>query len=487
MSKKDVTIDQNSPLFSIAEEMKAFPQGKYYNDAQIKKWADAIEAFDPGRLTWHLKRLTGIGGSEIGVLTGDLEGDYHPHQSTIEICKAKLLQLFPEPPTGDMLRGQMMEDMARDIYRKQILGRYPNAKPREDIMDELSGFRHPDHEWMVGNPDEIMELEPGKLFVIDYKCPTQISFESIRKDGPPDYYVAQLHHYTLLAEAKGYKIAGLQLASLDYKNFNVLIQDIPVSQEQLEKNIFAGDHFWNEYIMKNRLPESLVSRRFGDRGELPDNLVDFAVDYTILRHLGNIGTKMSDKITALTKEANLSLDSGIDDISIGLVKIKSKRTFDEQALEAAIVAKVPTLDPTVLRDEAKLDGDVALRHFIESHGYEVPKDDDKKGWAALAADPKMAPVLKAPQLNGGRLAATARQIGLDVGDFIVNEDISFGLPSRPSKRDPYAMFMHEKIGQVLGTAVENVAEAARDQLFEFEKEFHSSQVVAKAKRRAGPR
>jgi hypothetical protein len=473
-------------LFDVHAQMRAFPQGQFYLDENIEKWLEAIRSFDAGREAWHLKRLTGIGGSEIGVLVGDLEGVYHPHQSAIEICRAKLLQHFPEPPNGDMLRGQIMEPIARDVYRKQILAQYPQAKPREDIMEALSDFRHPDHAWMVGNPDEIMELEPGKLFIIDYKCPTQTSFDDIRRNGPPFYYVAQLHHYCMLAEAKGYKIEGLQLASLDYKTFQVLIQPVAIDPEQLLKNKYAGDFFWNEFIMQNKVPTSGVVRRYGDRASLPDNLREAAVDYTILRHIANVAMKRTDKISDLARENDISLDPGIDQISIGLVSVKTKREINQPTMLAALKKAAPTLDLDELRDDAKLSGNKALALLLGSRGFKVPEPDDKKGWAALANDPKLADLLSEREFTDERLVRFARQLGVNLETHIASEEVSFSL-GRPRKGDSYTNFMHEQISEVISQGVDDLAEDTRDKLIEIEQKFHSMQIADNHARRATKR
>jgi hypothetical protein len=242
----------------LLSRLQELPQYPYINTVDAEVWVDSVIAREPDRAWWHFDRLSGIGGSEIGVFLGNEEGMFHPFTSARQITEAKLLRRPLEAANGDMARGTALESVVQGMYRARVAAR--NGSPRQDLMDKMKGYRDPDHPWLVGNPDDIVE-ENGKIYIVDYKVPMPDQIAHYDHDGVPFYYAAQVHHYRLIAEKCGIHIDGLRLCSLDLKGWDVDERPVPYSEQTSEDILAIGDKYWNDYVMVGRLaPTSTLNR-----------------------------------------------------------------------------------------------------------------------------------------------------------------------------------------------------------------------------------
>ncbi len=423
--------------FDPVQELKTLPQYPFIDERRVALWVDRVMSIDPERIEWHVRRLSGFGGSEIGVLVGALRGYFHPHSSATELVGQKLLHVLPDEPNGHMLRGQLLEDFARDMYRKQILEQYPQAKPRDDIIANLGKFRDAERPWIIGTPDEVMELEPGKIWIIDYKCPTPDALSEYGVSGVPFYYAAQLHHYRHIAEKMGYEIAGMQLASLDYVKFRMDLRDVPYDQVLADECIYAGDYFWNEFLLRGLIPSSGAGKTYGDAADVHENIAEATALYAIYKNIGNHFSKQGDLVAKKLSECGLGLHPDVDSITVGIVDVKADRQINPVSMAAELGKH--GIDPKEFTKPGDWDVDKVVSALAEAKGVSPE-------------DPSMDAFRKAADLSPADLLAHFRRLGLSLAPHIQSEGLKLALARGKS---PY-------VGEISGAIKEHIAEKSTE-------------------------
>lgn len=191
---------------SIADQIRSIPQAAVIHEADKKRWLEGIMRYHKLRAGWHVRRLNGIGGSEIGAVLRYMLGVRESGFSTMgRIVEQKLLKRLPEYQTIHMRRGSALEELARLAF----LFKY-SAEPDQAALAAMSKpHSKSGYEWLVGNPDDFVLIR-GRRYLVDYKVPSAYDDE-IAYD-----YKAQLHHYEMGGRFRGIKCdGGLLLAKLD--------------------------------------------------------------------------------------------------------------------------------------------------------------------------------------------------------------------------------------------------------------------------------
>lgn len=274
LSPKEARLLRSQLLASLSD----LPQRRFINDVDAEIWVDSVLAQEPARAWWHFERLFGVGGSEIGVFLGHEEGMFHPFTTARKIVESKLLRAPLEQTNGDMRRGTAMEVIAQGLYRDRVKAR--GGKAREDLMEKMKGYYDPEHPWLVGNPDDMVE-ENGKVYIVDYKVPMPDQIAHYDHDGIPFYYEAQLHHYRLIAAKCGIKIDGLRLCSLNLKAWDIDERPVTYKQDVTDAIIATGDKFWFDHVMTGKPPATMTLKKTSSISDLvleKTDLVEFNLE-----------------------------------------------------------------------------------------------------------------------------------------------------------------------------------------------------------------
>ncbi|MDH3571210.1 MAG: YqaJ viral recombinase family protein, partial [Gemmatimonadota bacterium] len=94
------------------------------------------------RAEFHRRRLTGIGGSDVGAIVG-----VDPYRNALDVYLEKTGEVEPdEAPTPVQERGRFLEPVIRQLYKLRSGRRLQPARFR----------RHPEHKWMIGHPDSLV-------------------------------------------------------------------------------------------------------------------------------------------------------------------------------------------------------------------------------------------------------------------------------------------------------------------------------------------
>ena len=410
-------IEKSKPKnhYDPLPDIEALPQYKWVDDIKKYEWIKRVRQIDPGREEWHVRRLKGFGGSEIGALIMARNGEYHPFTSSADIVRGKLLETAPQESKGNLARGSIMEPLVRDEYRKMLVERYGDrVKFRDDLFEVTMNYKDADPklQWLIGTPDDIVEID-GVLQVIDYKVPKPQNLTDYEINGVPFYYAAQLHHYKIILEKCGYEVGKLTLASLNTDSWTIDERDVEISPQMEQDVIDAGNFYWHDYVMLGEIPPANLEKRATDKIDLPPEILNFAKAYAVSSFVAN---RAKDQVDALRKsigDIHPCIDTSVDIIRVGIVNIQAKRVFDEDGLcNKAISEGFPVGDYRVKGD---LDQELVFAKLKEVLGI---TDDE---------DPRLDELRKPEKLDTPRLVNDLRDANINIGPFILAEELGFSL------------------------------------------------------------
>jgi len=295
--------------------------------------AEAIDAkahnIQP-RPEWHVMRARGIGSSDVGGIVTDLRGGSTWFGGMRSVVMSKLLLDAPTPSTSDTRRGIFMEEMIRSMFFQKLRAQGADVKQRTDLAKAMCSPFPGGPEWLIGNPDDVVEIN-GTLFVVDYKAPRTSTLDKYQSAESVNFdYEAQLHHLGLRLSYEGHQ-AHYLLVSLDYNKFDLDIVDID-RDPGIVKDIREGcDMVWNDMVLKGHIPEVRKQETFDVKlvdADKMATLKEAAMRFTSLSGLQK--TVKSELEHARDRIAVLSDDLSMGDSNFSLsgVTIKSERRPD---------------------------------------------------------------------------------------------------------------------------------------------------------------
>lgn len=245
------TLCKHQP--NLKQEVETFiqtlPQYSALKKDDIKTWLNATSGLKTTNevdldasikeLWWHLKRLQGIGGSDIGSIICYRVGETPAFNNPQDIFEQKRMK---QPPTNGnqyTRRGTKLES----LISEEFIYNY-GVKRNHNIINEIAknSGKVKDYEFLVGNIDDAVITDDGEQYIIDYKAPTTPPTTN------PFGYKAQLHHYLLILkkgqinEDETTKLADVYF---DYANFDVVIHEEEIDYELLDQMKEYSQEFWD--------------------------------------------------------------------------------------------------------------------------------------------------------------------------------------------------------------------------------------------------
>ena len=344
-------LNPKPPTYTRADalaEINTLPQTQYIDDINMHHWLDKVEEYDPTRMAWHVRRLRGFGGSEIGTLWMSLRDQFHPFHSCTDVVNTKVLKDEPLAPEGNLQRGSMMEDpILRVKFRQEMVKKYAKegktVKFRDDLFDKFMNFQDPDPKlsWLIGSPDDIIEVD-GNLIIVDYKAPTSgtiAAYASYPRDQAPIYYEAQLHHYSTIAQKLGMNVSSTMLASLDYDKFTFDLRYIALRPDFQQELLDAGTYYWENHVLTGIPPNPSTRKAFSKEVDLPLDMQELARMYAVLSTMMNSAKKARDMVQIVAANTCTPIDTDLEVIVSGMVNVEANRVYDAELLEAELRAK----------------------------------------------------------------------------------------------------------------------------------------------------
>jgi hypothetical protein len=176
---------------TLRDQVKAavdsLPQRSVIPDAVAERWIDGILKLDPDRALWHVDRARGFGGSEVGELLLEKNGEKPYLKSATDIINDKLLITLPDKENIYMARGTVLEIVADNLFHRLTGSHSIKNDPNVQALFNRPGAKP----FVVGNPDDVARRQDQSLIIPDYKVRSNLDWDS----KLPFVYVCQVHWY----------------------------------------------------------------------------------------------------------------------------------------------------------------------------------------------------------------------------------------------------------------------------------------------------
>ncbi len=277
----------------------SLPQRAHIRDEDVEPWLAQVYRMEPDRLFWHINRLFGIGGSEIGTLVAATEGTFS-FNSPEAIWDQKLLRAAPRPPMPDAQRGIYLE---AEIGRAFL--RATNGTRDDAALQALSELPpDPDHPWIGPNlnPDDIVKISANDMTVrqlVDYKAPRGSAAFSYAKKGCPLEYSCQLHLYNYRCnalKALGMEVDSMALVPFSCDEWRPYTIPVPFDADLTAKLLHVGDEFWNHNVLCGIRPQKKQPSLAFKRVELSEYDQRLAAQYGALRAMQSAATAVAERV-----------------------------------------------------------------------------------------------------------------------------------------------------------------------------------------------
>lgn len=384
------------PTAVLCDAIGKTPQAALINDNDRDRWIEQVLHNERYRLDiekpeddllsralWHVSRLWGIGGSEIGILIAHREGQTHPFTTAREVIAGKLCKAAPDPTAGPLLRGTFNEPLVRRLFH----GRYGTTTDVASFQKLETAQPDSQHPWQQGNPDDVVCMD-HRRYVVDYKVPSPDQYKVVQSIGISLDYAAQLHNYAMLLQRADVQIDGMILAPMDTNTMRVQPLECPWDQDLADAILETGDFFWQEYVLKARLPDYLP-RPKGDEF-LPDPAILEAADQAsfykaLAKHAGDQEAQIQAEIKQRALDSGMQGDGSM---KAGVMTIASRGQDNYDSVRLVELAEAHGIDLTPYLK--KLTVTYAEDGQVEKQKQEY---DNPRLYQALLAtqDPKINP------------------------------------------------------------------------------------------------
>lgn len=255
-------------------QVRRLPQFRHINKDAMNEWLDVVEATDPARMEWHIRRLGGLGGTDLGEIVTHVRGGWG-FRSLDTVVAEKLMAIPPAGSNEKMRRGIELEDVVRRMFHEQT-----GAVVRDDLIRACLQDLPGEYSFIRSNPDDVVEIPGIGIYLPDYKCPD----EPHREISINYQTQLQVYDYKLLSALMGrfpdvselHEIRGdrpalscdaLVLVSLDYKNWQASPLQVDYDPSVTNDALVNGKKVW-EAICSGQQPK--LSRAAPERFVLSD-------------------------------------------------------------------------------------------------------------------------------------------------------------------------------------------------------------------------
>lgn len=353
---------------------------------------------------WHVRRASGIGGSEMGTIVKHFRGDRGNFTSARNLAMEKLLIMAPMPSTDEMSRGIRAEPWLQKMYHEMH-----EVRSDEESLKKLRGFRWDRMPHIVGTPDDIVTPVDGprRRRITDYKAPSaDVNAEYDRKGISFDY-VAQVHHYSIVAQASGVAFHEMDVAAFDPRSFTVRSFPIERDTDLIKEILVCSKALWEEHVMEGVLPEDIAP----DELDIQDRaLIDLGMEAAIMKVLAeDISKRQKEILEQISAMGSEWHDLAVGKLDMGYAVFDRSRKWKEDELRR--LSEAVSVDPDdFLKDDAKMDAKAAEQMLSDLISI-MQKGEDP--------GPKLAEILqvgvpRTTSLDVDRLVAHLEEIGVNL-------------------------------------------------------------------------
>lgn len=338
---------------AVRQKVDALPQRDLIAEHDARFWIEEVVEKYGELALWHASRAGGFGGSQIGTLVRNHLGLRADHSSAHDIVEGALLRRIPDEPNGHMRRGVWMEPHHREMF-------YDRWGARRDeegfkLLSSSTGARS----WMRYSPDELCWM-PGAVLeqpaaavriLADFKAPStahKVNFE----------YQCQLAMGNVICRQVGLQVHGLMLSQFDWANWDMKDEWVE-SSEELENHLTAaGDHYWNEFVLRGLVPPYVQRPRLDPSGDIVNEVAAPLTQLSRLKALASFVDKKVEELEAQVKPKLAELRFGMAKLTVGGISYSATQDIDmeqvREKLPQAVLEDLPLQRSSTKRWDEKM-------------------------------------------------------------------------------------------------------------------------------------
>lgn len=251
-----------------------------------------INTKDLSREDWLKYRTLGIGGSDAGAICG-----LNPYSSPIDVFLEKLGEKEPPEENEAMRQGRDFEDYVAKRF-EEATGKKVR---RRNVM-----LQHDEHDFILANIDREVVGEDAIL-----ECKTASVYATDKwRNGVPEHYELQCHHYMAVTGAKKCYLACLIL------NKELVIRELERDEELIASLISIEKEFWENHVVKKEMPAPDGSEAATDAIKIlyADTNAEAAIDLAGYEHklkrfaeIGELKTQLEQEEEKIKQEIMLEM------------------------------------------------------------------------------------------------------------------------------------------------------------------------------------
>ena len=271
---------------------------------------------------WLKYRKQGIGGSDAGAVCG-----LNPYRTAIQVYYDKTSDSIEDVDNEAMRQGRELEEY--------VARRFSEASGKK-VRRANTMFYDEKNPFMLADVDRMIVGENAGL---ECKTASPYSEEKWRDDKIPLSYQLQCYHYMSVCNADSWYIAVL-IYGRDFKYYRLERDD-----EVIENLIRIEKEFWNEYVLKQVIPDpdgsktadAAIAERFKESKSITIPLTGFDERLERRQELLSLLEKIETEKRQIDQELKLYLgDAEIAENEHYRVSWKnfSRSSIDEKRLKA---------------------------------------------------------------------------------------------------------------------------------------------------------
>lgn len=281
-----------------------------------------ISTLNLNKESWLKYRKQGIGGSDAGAVCG-----LNPYRTAIQVYYDKTSDLIEDVDNEAMRQGRELEEY--------VARRFCEASGKK-VRRANAMFYDEKNPFMLADVDRMIVGENAGL---ECKTASPYSEEKWRDDKIPLSYQLQCYHYMSVCNADSWYIAVL-IYGRDFKYYRIERDD-----EVIENLIRIEKEFWNEYVLKQVIPDPdgsktadvAIAERFKESKSITIPLTGFDERLERRQELLSLLEKIETEKRQIEQEQKLYLgDAEIAENESYRVSWKniSRSSIDEKRLKA---------------------------------------------------------------------------------------------------------------------------------------------------------
>ena len=281
-----------------------------------------ISTLNLDKESWLKYRKQGIGGSDAGAVCG-----LNPYRTAIQVYYDKTSDSIEDVDNEAMRQGRELEEY--------VARRFCEASGKK-VRRANAMFYDEKNPFMLADVDRMIVGENAGL---ECKTASPYSEEKWRDDKIPLSYQLQCYHYMSVCNADAWYIAVL-IYGRDFKYYRIERDD-----EVIENLIRIEKEFWNEYVLKQVIPDpdgsktadAAIAERFKESRSITIPLSGFDERLERRQELLSLLEKIETEKRQIDQELKLYLgDAEIAENEHYRVSWKnfSRSSIDEKRLKA---------------------------------------------------------------------------------------------------------------------------------------------------------